>query len=292
MGYSVYPKLRAIYSFIPTSEDIESLLMVEGVLDFRNRFGKMIFLKRFPPSDNNLEDFLQMIPFSLAKLVKKQIPGSSGLFFDIYIKSYELGDIKDIVNGGKGFFIEELKGKTFGIEELNNYMQKGIWKDCWGSEFSKYKERHSKIDIEVALDKYYYSFLLKGVRNLPYAEAIETEEFILTLINFKNRLWLYRLKKFYDLQDFEIRRFLIPEGNVYKNFSMEEGITQNKFVKEFLDICYWDFKFRMYSMRSILAFFFLLDLKMNEIISIYRSKLLDLNRERFREIWEKLYVGS
>ena len=292
MGYSVYPKLRAIYSFIPTSEEIESLLMVEGVLDFRNRFGKMIFLKRFPPSDNNLDDFLRMIPFSLAKLVRKQIHGSSGEFFDIYLKSYELSDIKDIINGDKGFFIEELRGKTFEIEGLDYYMQKGMWKDCWVLGFSKYKERHSKIDIEVALDKCYYSFLLKGVRNLPYSEAIETEEFILTLINFKNRLWLYRLKKFYDLQDFEIRRFLIQEGNIYKNFSMEEGITEDKFVKEFSDICYRDFKFRMYSMRSILAFFFLLDLKMNEIISIYRSKLLDLNRERFREIWEKLYVGS
>jgi vacuolar-type H+-ATPase subunit C/Vma6 len=292
MGYSVYPKLRAIYSFIPTSEDIESLLMAEGVLDFRNRFGKMIFLKRFPPSDTNLEDFLRMLPFSLVKLVSKYIPGSSGLFFDIYIKSYELSDIKDIINGGEGFFIKELRGKIFGIEGLDYYMQKGLWKDCWNSAFSKYKERHSKIDIEVTLDQCYYSSFLKGVRNLPYAEAVETEEFILTLINFKNRLWLYRLKKFYDLQDFEVRRFLIPEGNVYKNFSMEEGITENKFVKEFSDICYRDFKFRMYSMRSILAFFFYLDLKINEILSIYRGKLLNLERERFREIWEKLYVGS
>jgi len=292
MGYSVYPKLRAIYSFLPTSEDIESFLRAEGVSDFRNRFEKTLFLKRFPLLDNDLEGYLKMIPFSLARIVRKQIPGASAFFFDAYIKGYELRDIKDIINGGEGFFIDELRDKSFDLESLDDYMQKGLWKECWNLAFSKYKERSNKIDIEVALDQCYYSYFLKEIRNLPYEEINGTEEFLLILINFKNRLWLYRLKQFYNLQDFEIKRFLIPIGEVYENFVMNEGISEEAFIREFGSICYWDFKFRMYSMRSILAFFFFLSLRINKILSIYRGKLLSLDGERFKEIWGELYVGS
>ena len=292
MGYSIYPKLRAIYSFIPTSENIESLRMAEGVSGFKSRLERMVFLKRFPLSDRSLEDFLKMIPFSLALKVRRSISGSSAIFFDIYLKSYELIDIKEIVNGGTGFFIEETRGKSFKIEELNHHMQKGFWKGCWNSGFSRYKERNNKVDIEVALDQCYYTSLLEGVSNLPYGEAVETEEFILTLINFKNKLWLSRLKKFYNLQDFEMKRFLIPAGSVYENFAEEKGFSEYEFRRKFYALCYRDFKFRMYSMRSILAFFFLFNFKIDEVLSIYRAKLLALGVERFREIWEVLYVGA
>ncbi|MEJ2567526.1 MAG: V-type ATPase subunit [candidate division WOR-3 bacterium] len=292
MSYSIYPKLRAIYSFIPTSGDIESLRMAEGVPEFKNRLERMVFIKRFPLPGEDLEDFLKIVPFSLAGKVVKSIPGSSALFFDIYLKIYELIDIKEIINGGEGFFVEEFRGKSFEMEDLNNHMQKGFWKNCWNSGFLRYKETHNKTDIQVTLDRCYYTLLLDGVSNLPSGEASETEEFIITLINFKNKLWLNRLKKFYNLQDFEIKRFLIPAGNVYENFAEEEGISEYEFIKEFKALCYRDFKFRMYSMRSILAFFFLFNFKINEILSIYRAKLLTLDSERFRGIWEELHVGS
>ena len=292
MGYSIYPKLRAIYSFLPTPADIESLLMAKGISEFRNRFQRTAFYERFSPVDEDFESFLRRIPFSLAILVGRQIPGMSALFFDAYINGYELSDIKDIVNGGKGFFVDGLRDKSFEMEELNNYMQKGIWKVTWNLAFARYKERHNKVDIEVALDRYYYSYFLQETQNLPYGEAIESREFIITLINFKNKLWLYRLKKFYNLQDFEIKRFLIPEGEVYESLSEEEGIHEDLFIKEFSDMCYKDFKFRMYSMRAILAFFFFLTSKIEEILSIYRGKSLVLDNERLRDIWEKLYVGS
>ena len=292
MGYSIYPKLRAIYSFIPTSEDIESLRMAEGVSDFRNRLERMVFIKRFPFSGDDMEDFLRMIPFNVARKVFKSIPGSSARFFDIYLKVYELNDIKEIINGGKGFFVEKFRGKSYEMEDLKNLMRKGFWKNCWNSVFSRYEETLNKTDIEVALDRCYYSSLLEGVANLPYGEAIETEEFILTLINFKNKLWLNRLQMFYNLQDFEIKRFLIPEGEVYESFVEEEGISEYEFTREFKALCYGDFKFRMYSMRSILAFFFLFNFKINEILSIYRAKLLNLDSQRFRDIWEELHVGA
>lgn len=292
MGYPIYSKLRAIYSFLPNSEDIESLFRTEGALDFKNRLTKMSILQRFPLTDNDLESHLKTIPFSLAKTVGKQIPGSSALFFDAYLRDYELRDIKDIIHGGRGFFVDGLRDKRLSIEELNDYMQRRFWKDCWNIAYPRYKEKQNKTDLEVPLDHCYYSFFLKEAGNLPYEERYQTRELILILINFKNRLGLHRLKKFYELEDFEIKRFLIPEGEVYENAEKQKGISEDAYIREFTRICYSDFKFKMYTMRAILAFFFLLTIRINEILSIYRAKLLHLEREQLKKIWSELYVGS
>lgn len=292
MDYSIYPKLRAIYSFLPTSEDIENLLRAEGASDFVSRLTKMSFLQRFPLLDKDLEAHLKMIPFSLAKVIRRQIPGSSASFFDAYLRGYELRDIKDIIHGGRGFFIDELRDKRLNVQELDEYMQKKFWKDCWNIAYSEYKDRQNKTDLEIPLDHCYYSSFLKETVNLPYEERYEAKELILILINFKNRLGLHRLKKFYNLEDFEIKRFLIPEGEVYESSGEQKGISEDIYIREFTRICYKDFKFKMYRFRAILAFFFLLTIRMNEILSIYRAKLLSLEREQFKEIWSRLYVGS
>lgn len=292
MAYSVYPKLRAIYSFLPGDEDMESLMRAKGVTDFNNRLKKMFFLQRFPLQNNDLEVHLKTIPFSLGKAVRKRISGSSALFFDSYLKVYELMDIKELIRGGEGFFTGELKGKKLKIEELNEYMQKGFWKDCWNRAYPKFKDKQSEIELEIPLDQCYYLSLLKGVKNLPAEEKKYTEDFIFTLINFKNRLWLYRLNNFYNLEKFEIKRLLIPEGDVFRNMEEQKGIREDTFLREFKSLCYRDFKFKMYTMRSILAFFYYLTIKMNEILAIYRAKLFHLESGRLEEMRGLLYVGS
>jgi vacuolar-type H+-ATPase subunit C/Vma6 len=292
MSYSIYSKLRAIYSFLPNSEDIENLLLVHGASDFRNRLEKMSLLRRFPLMDNDLEAHLKMIPFSLAKVIGRRIAGSSAFFFDAYLRGYELQDIKNIIRGGRGVFIEELRNKRLSVQELDEYMQKKFWKDSWNIAYSEYKDRQNKIDLEISLDHFYYSYFFKETGNLPYEERYETGELILILINFKNRLYMHRLKKFYDLEDFEIKRFLIPEGEVYESTGEQKGISEDIYLREFTRICYKDFKFKMYTMRAILAFFFLLTIRMNDIISIYRAKLLQLEREQLKGIRSELYVGS
>ncbi len=292
MYYSIYSKLRAIYSFLPDQEDIENLLNVRSTSGLVNSLTKTNFLQRFPVMSKDLESHLKMIPFSLAKLVRNQIPGTSALFFDAYLRSYELRDIKNIINGGQGFFVDELRDKKLGIQELNDYMQKRFWEDCWNIAYSKYKDNRRKVEIEVSLDHCYYSSLLKDTDYLPPEEKYQTMEFILILINFKNRLSLHRLKNIYNLEGFEAKKFLIPEGKIFDNYEEQKGLLENTFIKEFTHICYQDFKFRMYSMRAILAFFFLLTIRINEILSIYRAKLLGFDREGLKEIWSGVYVGS
>jgi vacuolar-type H+-ATPase subunit C/Vma6 len=292
MHYYIYSKLRAIYSFLPDSEDIENLLRADGASDFLSRLTKMIILRRFPLLDNDLESHLKMIPFFLGNAIKRQIPGSSALFFDAYLRGYELRDIKNIIHGGEGFFVDDLRGKKLSVQELDGYMQDRLWKDCWNTAYTRYKDGQNKAELEIPLDHCYYSSFLKETDNLPYEERFETIELILILINFKNRLGLRRLKKFYDLEDFEIKRLLIPEGEVYGSSGEQKGISEDTYIREFSRICYKDFKFKMYSMRAILAFFFLLTIRMNDIISIYRAKLLHLEKEQLKGIRSELYVGS
>lgn len=292
MYYSIYSKLRAIYSFLPSQEEVESLLNVRSTSGLVSNLNRMNFLQRFPVTNKDLESHLKMIPFSLAKLVRDQIPGTSALFFDDYLRSYELRDIKNIIHGGQGFFVDELRDKKMSIQELNDYMQKKFWKVCWSTAYSKYKDDRRKVDIEVSLDHCYYSSFLKSTDYLPFEEKYQTMEFILILINFKNKLSLHRLKNIYNLESFEVKKFLIPEGEIFNNYGEEKGLLENTFIKEFTSICYQDFKFKMYSMRAILAFFFLLTIRIDEILSIYRAKLLGFDIERFKKIWGGIYVGS
>ncbi len=292
MYYSIYSKLRAIYSFLPDREDIESFLNVQSTSGLVNILTKTNFLKRFPVTDKDLESHLKMIPFSLAKFVRSQIPDTSALFFDSYLRSYELQDIKNIIHGGQGFFVDELHGKKFNIQELNDFMQKRFWKDCWNVAYSKYKNTLRKVDIEISLDHCYYSSFLKDTDYLPFEDKYQTMELIFILINFKNRLSLHRLKNIYNLEGFELKKFLIPEGEILESIEEQKGLLENTFIKEFTHICYRDFKFKMYSMRAILAFFFLLAIRINEILSIYRAKPLGFDKERLKDIWGGVYVGS
>ncbi|MEO0294151.1 MAG: V-type ATPase subunit [candidate division WOR-3 bacterium] len=292
MSYSIYPKLRAIYSFLPTSAETEELLYSKDVSEFKNHVIEMRFLKRFPLIDSDIESHLRRIPFSLGEKVRKQMSEPSVLFFEAYLRGYELEDIKNIIRGGKGFFTRELRDKNLSIEELNTYMQNRFWKIPWNSGYSRYEEKKDKIELELPLDRYYYYSLLKETRNLSSKERSQVREFLLSFINLKNRVYLFRLKNFYALSDFEIKKLLIPIGEVYENIKEEKGLSEGSFRREISKICYKDFKFRMFTMRAILAFFFLLNEKINEILSIYRAKLLQLKPQEIIEMWRKLYVGS
>lgn len=292
MGYSIYPKLRAIYSFLPDDEDLKSLMRAKGASDFKNRFNKMSFVQRFPSQSSDLEGHLKMIPFSVARAVRKRISGSPAIFFDNYLRGYELEDIKKIIHGGKGFFVEELRDKSFRMEELKNYIRKSFWKECWNQAYPKFQDKQNKIELTAPLDHCYYLSLMESAENLPAEDRNETKDFILTLINYKNKLWLYRLREFFDLEDFQVKRLLIPSGEIFESMGEQKGITEAAFLKEFKLLCYRDFKFKMYTMRSILAFFFLLRIKINEILSVYRAKLLHLESEKLEQMRGILNVGS
>lgn len=286
MSYYIYPKLRAIFSILPEKEDIESLMKVENTEGFTRRIKNMKIVERFPLEDKDMESYLKLIPYGVACKVKKQIPGSSSRFFKLFLKRFQLEDIKNILRGGEGFFTDSLAGRKFSEGEIEDYISGKFWEEGWDEGYPRYMDSGNRIEIESSLDKIYYMKLLDSVDFLPGNERVETEDLIIKLIDFKNKLWAKRLKENYKLEGFEIRRFLIPYGNYFEGFDGSVIDSSIKLREKYIKMYYEDFKMKMFTMRSIIAFFLLLISRMDVLISIYRGKMLNISRERTIEILE------
>ncbi len=284
MYYSVYPKLRAIYSILPTSEEIGVLIKSHGLSGFNSYIRSMNLLKRFPIEKYNMPRHLTHISFELSISVQKRLSGSSSAFFETYRRLYELKDIKSILRGGRGYYCFFLEKEDINIEDLNALLKDGFWKNAWKRGYSRFKDTERIVDIEIQLDQHYYYSLLEADCRLPRSDREETRELILFLINLTNRNWIYRLKKYYKMESYELKRFLIPEGEVCQRIEDEEGIKREEMIKEFYRLFYKDFKMRMFTMRSILAFFLLLDMKIDQLLSIYYAKLMHIEEERINKI--------
>lgn len=284
MYYSIYPKLRAIYSFLPTYNEIESLIESKGLSGFNSKIGELYILKRFPLMDNNIEKYFKNIPFNLTKIVYNRLSGSPKDFFGSYYRIYELKDIKSALHGWRGNYLLFIEKDEFTLSEINQSLGDGFWWDAWSKGYSRFSDTGKIFDIEVSLDHYFYKNLLKDSYKLPDIDKEETKELILEWINFINKVWIYRLKKYYNIESFEIRRFLIPEGDVFNNIERTDGINNLLMMNEFSKVCYKDFKMRMFSMRAIIAFFILLDFKIEKIISIYNAKLLNIEEMKIRQL--------
>lgn len=284
MYYSIYPKLRAIYSFLPTEKEIEYLIKAKGLSGYNSRVRELNILKRFPLKGINIERHFSLIPFELGKMVYDRLFGSPKDFFHSYMKIYELKDIKAVLRGGMSCYQLYLERENLDFSEIDDSMKKGFWEEAWRQGYSRYRETERISDIEIPLDHYYYKILLKTSQRLPSSDRTETGELILSWIDLINQVWIYRLRQFYGMKWFEIKRFLIPEGNVYQNIEEAEGLSRVIMIKECSRICYRGFKMRMFTMKAILAFFILLDFKMEKIISIYSAKLLNMEEDRLKKI--------
>ncbi len=284
MYYSIYPKLRAIYSYLPEEEEIETLLSSSGVSDFKNRLKELKIIKRFPLIDEDIEKHFNNLPFTLSKIVKDRLDGSPKEFFNHYKRIYELKDIKSVLRRGKGHYILFLEKENYTFSEIADFLKIGFWEEGWVRGYSRYKDTKKLLDLEISLDQYYYESLFNSSSKLPFSDRKETKDFIMRWIDITNRLWGYRLKHYYGMKTFEIRRFLIPEGSFYQNVEEIEEVSPATIKKVLFALCYKDFKLRIYKMRAILAFFLLFEIQLKRLISIYNSKLLALNQERIKQL--------
>jgi len=284
MYYSIYPKLRAIYSYLPTNKDLEFLIESRGLSGFNRRLKELKIIKRFPLIDNNVERHFKNIPFYLTKVVYNRLYGYPRDFFSSYQKIYELEDIKSALHRKKGNYLIFKEKDEFTLSEIEQYLRGGFWWDAWSKGHLRYKDTEKYIDIEVSLDNYYYQNLYKKCYKLPKEDVEDTEKLILKWINLKNKFWIYRLRNFYKMETFEIRRFLIPEGDVYKNIEEISGNSKEVLIAELFRICYKEFKIKMYKMSSIIAFFILLGLIIDKVLSIYNAKLLNLEEIRTKDL--------
>jgi hypothetical protein len=284
MYYSIYPKLRAIYSYLPTNKDLEFLIESRGLSGLNRRLKELKILKRFPLMDNDVERHFKNIPFYLTKVVYNRLYGYPREFFSNYQRVYELKDIKSALHRKKGNYLIFKEKDEFTLSEIEQYLRGGFWWNAWIKGFQRYKDTEKYIDIEVSLDNYYYQNLYKNCYKLPKGDVKDTEKLILKWVNLKNEFWIYRLRIIYKKETFEIKRFLIPEGDIYENIEEIDGKSKEVLIAELFRTCYEEFKIKMYKMSSIIAFFVLLDLTIDKVLSIYNAKLLNLEDIRTKDL--------
>lgn len=73
-----------------------------------------------------------------------------------------------------------------------------------------YKEKHSILYVEIALEKDYYRRLLEATRALGGKDALDGARVIASETDMLNLSWLVRLLRYYEVQTSEFHEFMIP----------------------------------------------------------------------------------
>lgn len=177
-------------------------------------------------------------------------------------------------------------------------------------------EIKSTFNMEEALDEYYFKTVLSSARKyLTKGDYNITKNFFDTEADMENILWIYRYKKYYDLSEDEILSRLLPGGRKLKPVQLKSlaAADLNEFEKAVAETGYrwlftddakhWDgrvsdylcdlFKSEtkrgQYSFAAIVAYFFLKEIDIQNIITIIEGVRYEMEP---RQIEEYLILGG
>ena len=151
---------------------------------------------------------------------------------------------------GKKFQIDTVKLKeSKNLEEfINNLNATRFY-----SVLSKVsKENKIPAQFEMQLDLYYYMNLWKVKNKLDKVNNLIVTKIIGTEIDLRNIIWIYRLKKYYKVEEFNIYAYLIPISYQLQNFELKKmvesksiyeltsSISSCKYKDEFNDVLLHD----------------------------------------------------
>ncbi len=171
-------------------------------------------------------------------------------------------------------------------------------------------EIKSTFNMEEALDEYYFKTVLSSAKKyLTKGDYNITKNFFDTEADVENILWIYRYKKYYDLSEEEIMTRLLPAGkklkpahikriaeadiNEFEQAVSETGykwlFTKGEFhwdssVSDYLcDMFKSETKRGEYSFASIVAYFFLKEIDIQNIITIVEGVRYGMEPRRIEE---------
>ncbi|WP_276861867.1 V-type ATPase subunit [Anaerococcus tetradius] len=176
------------------------------------------------------------------------LEGIESEFFKEYFAIYEIYLIQEVIQCIMNNTLEKnilnLRENPFS-KDLNIDIDMSLEEFIDGLKDSKYyrtllpfinenMDRESLIFLSSnALMKFYFRDLLKLAKKFKAKERVLIEDFIGELINLSNFEMLYRLKKFFELNDSEIFNYLIEGGKGYNAKRLKE--LSNLPIDEFLD---------------------------------------------------------
>ncbi|HMA63261.1 MAG TPA: V-type ATPase subunit [bacterium] len=278
MYYSIYPRLRVIFTYFPERKDIQGLVEAENSRTFLNNLKNLKLINRFPLHEESLEKYLgeQVYQFSLK--MKNQLHGAPQEFFTDYMRIYELEDIKNALYGHRGRY-KLFKEENYSLEEIGEYLENTPWHSAWKTGFSRFTNSGKIIDIEFLLESRYYSFLLDSIDNLYWSDRRDTSHFLANWVDLVNQSWYYRLHSNFNLEDFEIKQYLITHDLIEKDVQSLNGIDYQTFQEKFYTLCYKSFKEKMYTMAALLSFLNIFKMTTGRILSIYKGLQYNLKKD-------------
>ena len=224
---NINAKLKGMYSKRITKEDLEDIVKQNNLKN------TVLLLKSkseiFKNVDENIDrlEIEILLEESLIKDIKKIInllEKKDKELFNIFLLQYEIQCIKsmirklfsknkenDIVIQNVKMWADNLFDDIKGIETVQSFDEffRAIKRMKYSKNFKKYQEQENinLFEAENQIDREYFETLYDKVKNIKNVQKIVGSE-----IDLLNVLWIYRLKKYYNLGKDQIKDIIINKN--------------------------------------------------------------------------------
>jgi V/A-type H+-transporting ATPase subunit C len=177
----------------------------------------------------------------------RPLEGSSRDLLVHWTRKYELYNLKALIRGKlRNLTYDEIQQtlhdlpslislphekllRTENIAELLRQLEQGHYGDIARQARHVYEEKNEPFSLDATIDQRYFTGLLKRARNTGTEDRASLLEFIGTLIDQHNLLWLLRYRFNYALSPTETYYLLIPFGRHLKRDRLREMVNLGSF---------------------------------------------------------------
>lgn len=301
-------KLKGMYAKRITKSDLEDLIK-------QNNLKNAILLLKskcdiFKNADENIdrlevESLLERDKINDILKIQKLLDKKDIEIFEIFLLQYEIKCVKsifrklfsddktdDIIIKNVKMWDETLFKDIKGIETVQNFYEffEAIKRMKYNKILKKYQEQENinVFEVENDIDKLYFETLYDTVKN-----EVNSKKIIGSEIDLLNILWIFRMKKYYHLEDEKINQILIKryyklnpniikkviqtnsfeeiketmKKTVYINVFTSENDLEEKIDKYLYEINKKIFRNDMTSIAYVLAYVNMIDYENNDIIN-------------------------
>lgn len=301
-------KLKGMYAKRITKSDLEDLIK-------QNNLKNAILLLKskcdiFKNADENIdrlevESLLERDKINDILKIQKLLDKKDTEIFEIFLLQYEIKCVKsifrklfsddktdDIIIKNVKMWDETLFKDIKGIETVQNFYEffEAIKRMKYNKILKKYQEQENinVFEVENDIDKLYFETLYDTVKN-----EVNSKKIIGSEIDLLNILWIFRMKKYYQLEDEKINQILIKryyklnpniikkviqtnsfeeiketmKKTVYINVFTSENDLEENIDKYLYEINKKIFRNDMTSIAYVLAYVNMIDYENNDIIN-------------------------
>ena len=301
-------KLKGMYAKRITKSDLEDLIK-------QNNLKNAILLLKskcdiFKNADENIdrleiESLLERDQINDILKIQKLLDKKDEEIFEMFLLQYEIKCIKsifrklfsddktdDIIIKNVKMWSETLFKDIKGIETVQNFYEffEAIKRMKYNKILKKYQEQENinVFEVENEIDKLYFETLYDMVKNETNSKKIIGSE-----IDLLNILWIFRMKKYYHLENEKINQILIKKyyklnpniikkviqtnsfeeikeimkTTIYKNVFTNENDIEENIDKYLYEINKKIFRNDITSIAYVLAYVNMIDYENNDIIN-------------------------